>query len=301
MFLFSVCHVAVRSLGVALLAVVSPLLVAAFFGADIFFLFAFKAIRNDLRYWLKLDKFLSWFGSFLIRLLTKLMVDFTGLVHLRHPNEMGKKTRAKRFFSSILLSCTNSSPLNHFFDFEGGVYWIICLLSGQSTSFVAVYLFYMVQEETVDSRFIFGSLWSLLLALEASFVVSFTIFVLSMKKIYISTFFTTMTAKQFNIRRYREATSDRARLAIFGKHSSYYESIRGELKAWVTENYKNWDEENPEWFTDRIKASVPLDMIPKNDDADEIQEEKMGERRGSAAVIKEALGMTAEGETIPVV
>ena len=96
MFSFTACHVAVRMLGVALLAVVDPMLVIGVLGGDQFVFFVFKILRDDLRYWLKLDGVLSWFASFLIRLVSKEMVDFTAIVQLRHPQEIGRfvtKTR----------------------------------------------------------------------------------------------------------------------------------------------------------------------------------------------------------------
>ena len=80
-----------------------------------------------------------------------------------------------------------------------------------------------------------------------------------------------MTAKQFNIQSYHDATTDRVKIAILALHPSYHESIRGEIGQWVKENWENWNEEQPEWFTDRIKASVPKDMIPSS-------EEKRGEK-----------------------
>ena len=84
MFFFSVCHVGVRLLGVALLAVVSPTITAAVLGGDMLFFFLFKLARNDLRYWLKIeDKVLSWVVSFLVRFFTKLLVDFTVMIQTR--------------------------------------------------------------------------------------------------------------------------------------------------------------------------------------------------------------------------
>ncbi len=107
-------------------------------------------------------------------------------------------------------------------------------------------------------------LWYLFGALELSFVLFFAIFISTIRKKYIATFFTTVTAKEFNVRNYCEATTDQARSDVFGLHPSYYSSIRGEVKDWVRENWIDWIEENPEWFTSRLRAQIPADMIPES-------------------------------------
>ena len=75
-----------------------------------------------------------------------------------------------------------------------------------------------------------------------------------------------MTAKQYNIQLYHDATSDRMKIDILGLHPSYHESIRKKIAQWVRENWETWNEEQPEWFTDRVKASVPQDMIPSSEE-----------------------------------
>ena len=52
---------------------------------------------------------------------------------------------------------------------------------------------------------------------------------------------------------------------VFGVHPSLYAGIRDEVTAWVSTNYITWNEEHPEWFTERVKASIPKDMIPESE------------------------------------
>ena len=138
---------------------------------------------------------------------------------------------------------------------------------GQATSFVAVYLFSVsAHAHAVSSAWLtVASLWSLLGGLEVLFVLLFTIFVLSVNKKYIATFFSTQTAKEFNIQSYREATADSTRIDIFSCHHSYYASIREDVQFWVRESYGRWNEEQPAWFTDRVKGSIPEDMLPEEE------------------------------------
>jgi hypothetical protein len=166
------------------------------------------------------------------------------MVQLRHPNEIG------------------------------GLYWCLCLLLGQATSFVAVHLYCSerigAQKDGSTSA---RDLWSLAGGLEAAFVVFFAIFVSMINNKYVVTFFSTITSKQLAQRNFRGATSDRAKFNVFAKHPTYYENIRGEVAVWVRENWDVWNEEQPEWFTERAKARVPKDMIPKS-------EEKSTRKRG---------------------
>ena len=163
------------------------------------------------------------------------------------------------------LSLVLTSPHLSFSDPNeiGGLYWILCLLLGQATSFVAVYLYSSVG--TIHKAFKDDDLWAFVGVLEASFVIFFAMFVATMDQKYRRTFFSRVTAKQYNIMSFREATSDKARHDVFGLHPSYYRSIRVEVKQWVRQNYNTWLEENPEWFTERLRTRIPIDMIPEGE------------------------------------
>ena len=184
-----------------------------------------------------------------------------------------------------------------------------CLLLGQASSFVAVYLFAVrdrsrgvsdatattddptiKNDDAIEPWYTVNSLWALIAALEAAFVVFFAIFVLIINKKYIPTFFTTMTAKQFRIKLFREATTHQSKIQVLKLHPSYYASIRGEVTGWVAENYHGWVEERPEWFTDRVQANIPIDMIPEDQEKEEVVvRTREGQRRKSSVqVIKEA-------------
>ena len=113
MFMFTACHVGVRLIGIALLAVVSPMIAAAVLGGDVLFSMLFKLARNDLRYWLPLEGGLSWVVSLVIRIITKLMVDFTVMVQLRRTYEQPSIRIVSVFCLSHLppLYLVLSSPL----------------------------------------------------------------------------------------------------------------------------------------------------------------------------------------------
>lgn len=232
MFIFTACHVAIRILGVALLAFFSPLFTVGVLGGDVLLFMLFKLARNDLRYWMNLPGALSWVVSFFVRLFAKLMVDFTVMVHLRHPQEIG------------------------------GRYWCMCLLFGQATSFLAVRLHSGERKDSATSARV---IWGLMGGLELAFIAFFTIFMATTNKRHRWTFFSTITAKQFRVNAFRDAKSDQMKMNILKFHPSYFASIRGEVKEWVKERFDTWVEEKPEWFTERVEKKIPIDMIPKFD------------------------------------
>ena len=171
------------------------------------------------------------------------------------------------------------------------MYWIVGLLTGQAISFVSVYLFTFSADASNFSAF---SLWFLVLALEATFIFSFAVFLLSIKRKFVSTFFTTMTAKQFNAQRFRETTSDLGRFAILHMHPSYMEGpLREEVKIWVAENWNTWNyDKKPEWFTPWRKSQIPLDMWPL-EDSEVSKKKKMSlaesRRKSSALIVIDAI------------
>ena len=235
MFMFSACHIALRLLGVAFLAVVSPTITTAVLGGDQLLFLLVKLARNDLRYSLRFAEVMSWFTTLLVRALSKVLVDFTVMSHLRHPQEMG------------------------------GVYWMACLGLGQLTSFVAVYLYTTSHPESSEPVASANELWALVGALEVSFIVCFAVFLGTIERKFVHTFFSTVTAIQYRIETFHDAKTDSGKMNILKMHPSYYKSIRGEVEQWVRENYEAWNEEQPEWFTAQVKRRIPQDMISKKE------------------------------------
>ncbi len=123
--------------------------------------------------------------------------------------------------------------------------------------------------------------------LEVAFVALFATFIASINRKYVNTFFSTTTAKQFRIQGFREAQTDRAKATIFKCHQAYYAEIRGEIEQWVQANWASWNEEKSEWFNDRVKASVPKDMIP-------VVHEDAREPKGLPSIRKSSITIISE-------
>lgn len=64
-------------------------------------MFGYKVFRGDFIYWIPIrNKAGAITVSVLIRLATKVMYDFTGMVHLRHPLELGGAFMSVTIFST---------------------------------------------------------------------------------------------------------------------------------------------------------------------------------------------------------
>jgi len=89
MTMISTLHSLSRSLGYAILAVVDLNLAVMFFAGEVGFYLLYKIARRDFYWWLKLEGTLSVVTAILERTVSKVITDFTGCVHFRHPYELG--------------------------------------------------------------------------------------------------------------------------------------------------------------------------------------------------------------------
>ena len=69
--------------------------------------------------------------------------------------------------------------------------------------------------------------------------------------------------------------------------------IRDKIASWVKSEWRRWEEEKSDWFTDQWKSTVPEDMTPKlndeNDSVEETTEEAEKEGDGEQNVRKKSL------------
>ena len=60
-----------------------------FVGGEVLLYLAWKLLRGDFLYWVRVEGVLGVILSALERVFVKVVVDFTGCVHFRHPYELG--------------------------------------------------------------------------------------------------------------------------------------------------------------------------------------------------------------------
>ena len=85
MTLIGALHNLSRSVGCVLLAIRDKRLVVVFVGGEILLYLALKVLRGDFFWFVQLDGVLAIIMSFFERVLVKIIVDYTGCLHFRHP------------------------------------------------------------------------------------------------------------------------------------------------------------------------------------------------------------------------
>ena len=78
---------------------------------------------------------------------------------------------------------------------------------------------------------------------------------------YRHTFFSIETGKQMNIRVFSTG-NDVMRAEIFTQNKAYWLPIKDKVDLWLKRGWATWEEEKPEWFTDKWRYLIPKDMIP---------------------------------------
>jgi len=131
----------------------------------------------------------------------------------------------------------------------GGSYWTVNMFMSLLASFACVW---------VGGGAI---AWTLVGVGSGAWLLTFGLILLIMKKEYRRTFFSTKTAKQATMDKFK-VEDDAVKASLLKKNKHHWKAIRGDVKEWVLENYWRWEEERPKWFTASWIAKVPIDMIP---------------------------------------
>ena len=135
-------------------------------------------------------------------------------------------------------------------------------------------------------------LWMIVGGLFIFSMINFSLFLKMTNQESIPTFFSTTTGKEFAVQNYEEAETDALKFEIFGHHRSYYDSIQSELMKWLNDNYKQWEESSPDWFTADAISNIPPDMLPVS------VLQRMGGVKGRKASIAQTKEEEAKGRKI---
>ena len=96
-----------RSLAIALLALVGGdsgvAYMAVFMSAELTFFILIKVLRGDFFYWVPVEGFAAYPVALTMRIINKIVTDFTVIVQLRHPNELGGLYFSLNVLLSLLL------------------------------------------------------------------------------------------------------------------------------------------------------------------------------------------------------
>ena len=233
---------------------------------DLIMFFCYKILRGDFRYWLNLPGLLSWVASALIRAVIKVIVDFTLIVHFRHPYDIGGMYWSCNVvlnqlfcFASVYLykehlNAAISDNTNYRDGSEGD---FNVSPRCNPTDYTSYNVDFVCEESSLEA-----SLWYLVFGLFVLSMLSFGGFLLSINRDYWVTFFDTRTGREFICDLWRDEATDKERFYVFSKHPSYYDDIAEELKKWLTDNWDIWEERKPDWFTAKMIGKIPSKILP---------------------------------------
>ncbi|GMI54966.1 hypothetical protein TeGR_g10898 [Tetraparma gracilis] len=229
----------VRSFVVVLLISADPVKCAVFGAVDFAIYVLPKIIRRDFMHQIPINGLPGIVFSFLIRLAVKVVTDFTGLVHSRHPGELG------------------------------GAYWTFTITMSMVASLASCTIYnnseaaWMENEDGERVRVVSeGSVYMMVGLMVAAWIFVFGVFVLNMVPEYRWSFLSMETGTEFAMGYWLEGADDEARGNIFSINEALWVEIRDDVQKWCLDNWWRWEEEQPAFFTYQWKCSIPDDMIP---------------------------------------
>jgi hypothetical protein len=232
MLLFTAGMLLIRCTTIVLLGLMGGSWAFLYIGADLGLYLLVKILRGDFWYWTPIGGKAEIVSSISMRVIVKIVVDFTSMVHFRHPNEVG------------------------------GVYWLLGLLLTIGSLPMSIYFASpYVDEGAIDIASFIMNYFILITT------IWFAVFFLNIERKYLHTFWSTQRSKDMTMAHFLEGESDAIKIGVFGCSRHHWISIEGEIKTWVQLNWVKWEEEKPDWFTDVRKALVPVEFIPSDGDA----------------------------------
>jgi hypothetical protein len=199
-----------------------------FTALDILGFIAYKAFRNDLRYWIKLDGFAGLVFSILERSIAKIMCDYTAILQFRSPFELGGQYFTFNTIFQVLISMT------------------VCIV-------------YINQPDKTDNNLVLGTMLFAFIVFAVSSYIIYTY----MEPKYRHSRTSSETGIEHIARFFERVEEDQIRMDIFKRHKRYLEGIEEEIKIWTHENWDAWLTQS--WFTDQVIDRIPEEYIPKKE------------------------------------
>ena len=271
MYVLSFCQLMGKSITIGILVQIGGKRTAlAVLGCEVGIYLLYKVLRKDFRYFLPLPNGTSLAVSLLFRVALKVITDFTGMLHARHPYEMG------------------------------GAYWMFNMFYTQVMLFIVVNVRSSTySEEGQNPVFSEEKLWILACSLSALWLVAVVVLLLSCEKGFMHTFFQLTRAWEYNKAMF-DTGDDGYRMYIFTDHEAYYMWYKEEIKEWLDEAWDRLHREKPVWFTQNVVKSVPIDILPNMEHESVVKEmaqetkierEKRRKLRSVARVMRFSLGI----------
>ena len=182
--------------------------------------------------------------SFFMRIVMKFVSDFTGVVHLRHPGELG------------------------------GLYWSVNMVMGLAVS--AFGIFSYVSKLNDDCKIEGGELsvagcerydknWKIMVLMVGTmgglWALSMGAILVSMNPSSLKSFTSRQTGGQLTRNLFRRGKNDETKAHIVFFNEASWWKIRGDVGDWFRDNWKDWEDEKPDWFNSVFKNAVPKELL----------------------------------------
>jgi hypothetical protein len=221
-----------RSICAALLMLIGKRYMLWYFLGDMGIYLLQKIARGDFYYWLPLEGVLGFVVSVLMRLLVKVVVDYTGIVQFRGAPELG------------------------------GIYWSMNMLVSIGMPLAVVRLYYYTVTLEADRIAVEeGTMRWIVGLLSGAWVLFFGGFLALMKKKYRRTFVSLETGNDWAQAFFVKGETDRIKSAVVEINTMKWKPIEGDVKKWVQDSWEKWEEEQPEWFDDIWTVRIPYDWL----------------------------------------
>jgi hypothetical protein len=235
---FVICTVQILAKGVAtaLLATTNLSWLRSYVIGDLGLYLLYRVVRRDFFVFLQGGLGISVVVSFVVRVIEKLLVDYTGTPHIRLPLHMG------------------------------GLYYSFSLTLSQVSLLAAVALYneYAVAAPGQGGKFPAPQLWRAAASLAAVWLAAYAFFVARVvKPSHRFTLWSSKTGKQLVQDQFSKGEHDEVRIRVFNKNKLLWEKDIGEaVRKWSLERWPGWEAERPRWFTEQVVATVPDAYIP---------------------------------------
>jgi len=148
----------------------------------------------------------------------KIVVDFTGCIHLRHPYELG------------------------------GLYYSLTLRQAQVGSAVFAQLYVDASEGDAEALAA-EMVYTVVATASVAWACSYSLFFAHIKKGYAGTFIDTRRAIQYTLDNFNDPkASDHQKATVVAKTRRYWRSIEDEIHKFLAEKWTAWEQEKPKWF-----------------------------------------------------
>jgi hypothetical protein len=159
----------VRSVSMALLAMIGGKWVLVYLASDMGLYFVYKLLRQDLWHWLPVDGGWGVFASVAERAIVKVLVDFTGVMQFRAAGEMG----GTAFSCNLALALVTPAVATHVFFQNDGA-------GAGDSSYVSAGV--DSDSTAIESKLDPADVWTIVGGLSSLWLVCFAAFLLLMKR-----------------------------------------------------------------------------------------------------------------------